>query len=120
MPTPARTAAARHANAAALPPRIARSLLKLGRDIDIARKKRRLTVAALCERAGISAPLYQRLITGAPGTSVGAYAMLLFALGMGTPFDKLMDASGDDAGLMLEHDRLPQRVRMARGATGAL
>ena len=67
-----------------LPPRIARSLQKLGSDIEIARKKRRLTVAALCERAGISAPLYQRLVTGAPGTSVGAYAMVLFALGTGT------------------------------------
>ncbi len=102
------------------PPRIARSLVKLGRDIDVARKKRRLTIAALCERAGISAPLYARLVAGAPGTSVGAYAMVLFALGMGTPFDSLMDAAMDDAGLLLEEERLPSRVSSPRKRSGAL
>lgn len=103
-----------------LTPRIARSLVKLGRDIDVARKKRRLTIAALCERAGISAPLYARLVAGAPGTSVGAYAMVLFALGMGTPFDSLMDAAMDDAGLLLEEERLPSRVSNPRKRSGAL
>jgi len=103
-----------------LPPRIARSLVALGRDIDIARKKRRLTIAALCERAGISAPLYARMVAGAPGTSVGAYAMVLFALGMGTPFDGLMEVSKDDAGLLLEEERLPKRVRNPRKQSGAL
>jgi hypothetical protein len=103
-----------------LPPRIARSLLKLGRDIEVARKKRRLTISALCERAGISAPLYARLAAGAPGTSVGAYAMVLFALGMGTPFDSLMDAAKDDTGLLLEEERLPKRVRHPRNQSGAL
>ena len=103
-----------------LPPRIARSLAKLGRDIDVARKKRRLTIAALCERAGISAPLYARLVDGAPGTSIGAYVMVLFALGMGTPFDSLMDAAKDDTGLLLEEERLPKRVRNPRNKSGAL
>jgi transcriptional regulator with XRE-family HTH domain len=97
-----------------LPPRIARSLEKFGADVEIARKKRRLTMAALCERAGISVPLYQRLIRGAAGTSVGAYAMVLFALGRGTPFDTLLDMAQDDTGLLLEQERLPQRVRVAR------
>lgn len=104
----------------ALPPRVARSLLKFGRDIDTARKKRRLTVAALCERAGISPPLYQRLVAGAPGTSVGAYAMVLFSLGMGTPLEALMDAARDDTGLMLDEERLPRRVRMLRKTASAL
>lgn len=103
-----------------IPPRIARSLVALGRDIDIARKKRRLTIAALCERAGISAPLYARMVAGAPGTSVGAYAMVLFALGVGTPFDSLMEVSKDDTGLLLDEERLPKRVRSPRKESGAL
>ena len=103
-----------------MPPRIARSLAKFGADVDIARKKRRLTMAALCERAGISLPLYQRLVRGAPGTSVGAYAMVLFALGRGTPFDALLDVANDDTGLLLEIGRLPQRVRTPRNPSGAL
>ena len=97
-----------------IPPRIARSLQKFGVDVEIARKKRRLTMAALSERAGISVPLYRRLVQGAAGTSIGAYAMLLFALGRGTPFDTLLDVGQDDTGLLLDTERLPQRVRMPR------
>jgi len=109
-----------HPIATRLPPRIARSLAKFGRDVDIARKKRRLTVAALCERAGISVPVYWRLVEGAIGTSVGAYVMVLYALGLGTPFDNLLDAAKDDTGLLLDEGRLPRRVRTARNKTGAL
>jgi len=97
-----------------LSPRIARTLVKLGHDIEIARKKRRLTMAALCERAGLSIPLYRRMVSGSPGTSIGAYAMVLFALGMGTPFDGLVDVARDDVGLLLEEERLPKRVRPSR------
>ena len=103
-----------------LSPRVARSLNKLGHDIEVARKKRRLTVAAVCERAGISAPLYARLAKGEPGTSIGAYARVLFALGVGTPFDHLLDAAQDDAGLLLDEARLPKRVRHSRKDAAAL
>jgi len=60
------------------------------------------------------------LVHGAPGTSIAAYATVLFALGMGTPFDGLMDAAKDDTGLMLEEECLPKRVRSPRKETGAL
>ncbi|MEO8753907.1 MAG: hypothetical protein ABI624_14655 [Casimicrobiaceae bacterium] len=93
---------------------------KLGRDLEIARKKRRLTVAALCQRAGISPPLYRRMVDGAAGTSIGAYAMVLFALGFGTPFDSMVDVTRDDTGLLLDERRLPQRVRPPRNKPGAL
>lgn len=96
------------------PPRIAQSLSKFGRDVDIARKKRRLTIADLCERAGITPPLYSRLVKGEPGTAVGAYAMVLFALGCGTPFDALMDPARDDVGMVLSEEQLPRRVRVNR------
>jgi transcriptional regulator with XRE-family HTH domain len=95
-------------------------LQKFGHDIEIARKKRHLTMASLCERAGISIPLYVRLISGNPGTSIGAYARVLFALGLGTPFDVLADAAKDDIGLLLDERRLPQRIRGPGKQTGAL
>lgn len=101
-------------------PKISRSLKKFGHDVDVARKKRHLTIATLCERAGITAPLYGRLIAGNPGTSIGAYATVLFALGLGTPFDALADVAKDDTGLLLDEQRLPQRVRNPRKQTGAL
>lgn len=103
-----------------LPPRIQRSLAKLGRDIDIARKKRRLTIESLCERAGVSMPLYFRMVEGGGGTSIGAYAMVLYALGLETPFENLADAGKDSTGLLLDEARLPQRVRNSKTRTGAL
>jgi transcriptional regulator with XRE-family HTH domain len=101
-------------------PKIDRSLQKFGGDIEIARKKRHLTIASLCDRAGISLPLYDRLVAGNPGTSIGAYASVMFALGLGTPFETLADAAKDDTGLLLEEARLPQRIRNPRKQTGAL
>ncbi len=103
-----------------LPPRIKLSLEKLGEDIEMARKKRRLTTAALCERAGISRPLYLRMIQGAPGTSIGAYAMVFWGLGMGTIFEELCDGAHDTTGILLEEGRLPKRIRPSKTKTGAL
>jgi transcriptional regulator with XRE-family HTH domain len=103
-----------------LPPRIKLSLTKLGEDIEIARKKRRLTTTALCERAGISRPLYLRMIHGAPGTSIGAYAMVFFGLGLGTIFDEVCDSVRDTTGMLLEEGRLPKRIRPSKTKTGAL
>lgn len=107
-------------NKSHLPSRIKLSLAKLGEDIEIARKKRRLTTTSLCERAGISRPLYLRMINGAPGTSIGAYAMVLWGLGMGTIFDDLCDSSQDHTGMLLEEGRLPKRIRPRKNLTGAL
>ena len=101
-------------------PAVARSLVKLGRDIEVARKKRQLTVAALCGRAGISASLYKRMTEGRPGTAINAYAMVFFALGLGTPMADLVDAGRDDTGLMLDIERLPRRIRPRRDKSGAL
>lgn len=103
-----------------LPPRIKLSLEKLGEDIEMARKKRRLTTAALCERAGISRPLYLRMIQGAPGTSIGAYAMVFWGLGMGTIFEEVCDSSRDTTGILLDEARLPKRIRPSKTKTGAL
>lgn len=102
------------------PSRTERSLVKFGADIEIARKKRRLTVKMVCERASISGTLYTRLIRGSPGTSLGACAQVLFALGVGTPFETLLDVAKDDAGLLLDEQRLPQRVRGPNAGKGAL
>jgi len=42
------------------------------------------------------------------------YAMALFVLGFGDPLGALIDVSRDDAGLLLDEERLPKRVRMKK------
>jgi transcriptional regulator with XRE-family HTH domain len=94
-----------------LPPPVRHSLAKLGRDIGIARRKRRLTVAMMAERLSVSKPTYLRVERGEPTVGMGVYAVALFVLGLGTPFGDLVDASRDDQALVLDIERLPERVR---------
>lgn len=97
-----------------LPPSVWQSLLKLGGDLSIARRKRRLTVAMMCERLGVSKSTWQRMEKGDPRVSMGAYAQALFVLGLGTPLGALADQGADEAGLLLEAERLPKRVMPPR------
>ncbi len=93
-----------------LPPSVRRSLSKLGSDLSIARRKRRLTVAMMCERLGVSRSTWQRMEKGDATVSMGAYAQALFVLGFGTPLGDLADQLADEAGLLLDAERLPKRI----------
>jgi len=100
-----------------LPPNVRRSLKKFGGDLSIARRKRRLTVAMLCERIGVSKSTWQRMEKGDPTVSIGAYVQALFVLGFGAPLGDLADQRDDELGLMLEAERLPKRIIPPRDAT---
>ena len=97
-----------------LPPKLRRSLTKIGGDISVARKKRNLTVAMMAERLGVAKATYLRVEKGDPSVSMGAYAMTLFVLGFADALSDLVDPSGDDQGLLLDVDRLPKRVRVKK------
>ena len=98
------------------PPSVQRALRSLGRDIRIARKKRRIPVADFAVRMGVAPGTLARLEKGESGVSLGALAMALLALGELRRLDELLDVSKDDSGLMLDLDNLPQRIRSARSA----
>lgn len=102
-----------------LPPKVRRSLVKLGSDLAIARRKRNLTVQMLAERVGVARSTYLRLEKGDPTVSMGVYAMALFALGFGEALGDIADVRRDDTGLLLDAERLPKRVRVKKG-TAAL
>lgn len=97
-----------------LPPKTRRSLGKFGADLSLARRKRRLTVAMMAERAGISKSTYQRAEKGDPTVAMGVYAMILFVLGLGDAFGDLVDPRKDDQGLLLDEQRVPRRVRVKK------
>ena len=97
-----------------LPVQVRRSLVKLGSDLSIARRKRHLTVAMMCERTGVSKSTWQRVEKGDPTVAMGAYAQALFVLGLGTPLAELADQRTDEQGLLLDAERLPKRVNLPR------
>jgi hypothetical protein len=46
-----------------------------------------------------------------PGVALGNYASVLFVLGLADRLAELADLRRDTAGLELEQERLPQRIR---------
>src|ERR1700744_5355108 len=94
----------------ALPVPVVRALRKLGRDIRDARRRRRIPVAILAARASISRMTLYQVEKGKSGVSAGAYATVLFALGMLDHLADVADLRHDIVGLALEEENLPQRI----------
>jgi hypothetical protein len=92
---------------------VARALRKLGHDIRDARR-RRIPVAILAERASIGRMTLNRIEKGDPRASLGAYATVLFALGMVERLADVADPRYDSVGLELEEEHLPERIRLSR------
>src|SRR6266852_152282 len=90
-----------------LPPKVRRSLRKLGADIAVGRRRRSLTTQMMAERLGVAKSTYLRVEKGDPTVSMGVYAMALFVLGVGDALGGLVDPRGDDQGLLLDAERLP-------------
>ena len=93
------------------PPSVQRALRALGRDIGIARRKRRLPVADFAVRMGVSQGTLIRLEKGEAGVSIGALAMAFLVLGELHRIEDILDVSRDDTGLLLDIDSLPRRIR---------
>ena len=101
----------------ALPIPVKRALAKLGADISSARRRRRIPMELLAERAFVGRNTITRVEKGDPRVSMGIYATVLFVLGFSDRLSDLADPASDRIGLDLEEERLPERVR-SRRATG--
>jgi transcriptional regulator with XRE-family HTH domain len=93
---------------------VARALRKLGNDIRDARRRRRIPVAILAERASVSRMTLSKAEKGDPGVSLGTYATVLFSLGMIERLADVADPRHDALGLELEEEHLPKRIRLSR------
>ena len=97
-----------------LPVPVLRALRKLGQDIRDARRRRRIPVAILAERASLSRMTLNRIEKGDAAVSIGNYATVLFALGLIDRLAGLADAMQDAVGRELEEEHLPERIRLSR------
>ena len=95
----------------ALPVPVRNALRKLGQDIRDARLRRRVSTLIMASRALIDRKTLRKVEHGDSGVSVGAYATILFVLGMTDRLADLADARFDRVGLALEEERLPKRIR---------
>lgn len=93
---------------------VSRALRKLGHDIRNSRRRRRIPVAILAQRASISRMTLNKVEKGDPGVSIGNYTAVLFALGMVERLADVADPRHDTIGLDLEEEHLPERIRLSR------
>lgn len=98
------------------PPPVSRALNKLGQDIALTRRRRRMTQASLAERAGLSLATVGRMEAGDPRIPIHFIARTLHVFGEIETLSQLLDTATDDMGLALMDAALPKRVRSKKSA----
>ncbi len=98
------------------PAAVRRALRKLGADIRDARRRRRLPMAVVAERAFTSRSTLQRVEAGDTNVGIGIYAGVLQALGLLDGLSQIADIGNDSVGQALASAELPKHVRFKRPA----
>lgn len=101
-----------------LPIPVRRALHKLGKDLSAARRRRRIPMELMAERAGFSRITLGKIEKGSASVSMGAYASALFVLGMTNNLYELADVAKDMVGRELEEENLPKRIRLPQSLQG--
>lgn len=103
-----------------LPLPVERAIRKLGSDVALARRRRRISQASLAERMGASVSTVRRMEKGDVRVPIHFFARALYVFGEIQALAGLLDTARDDIGLTLMDENLPQRVRSKPGKSGAL
>jgi transcriptional regulator with XRE-family HTH domain len=93
-------------------PATRRILDELGRNIRLARLRRRFSASQVAERAGISRPTLRSVERGDPSVALGAYASVLLCLGLEK--DLSLVAKDDLLGRKIQDAQLPLKARAPR------
>lgn len=94
--------------------KLAALLTALGENIRLARKRRHLSSTMLAERAGMTRMTLSKIEKGEPTVSLGAYANVLFSLGLEKDLSHI--AGDDEFGRKLQDIALlsPQKNHITR------
>ena len=91
------------------PPAAVEDILKrLGRNLRIARLRRKLSREELAERVGISRYVLADIEKGKPTTAIAAYLGALWVLGSLRDMREVADPDSDEEGKILERARSPK------------
>lgn len=100
-------------------PTNSRLLQSLGENLRLARKRRKLTLEQVAERAGIARSTLWLIEKGDPGVAIGAYLQVLFVLGLEKDISKI--AAEDELGRKLQDAKFLQKIPaagMSKNRTG--
>lgn len=87
-----------------LPRKVKSNLETMGEQIKLARRRRKLSIATIAQRAQCSELTVIRAERGTPSVSIGVYARILYGLGLDE--DLLLIAKDDVAGNVLVNAQL--------------
>ena len=94
-----------------LPVSACRTLKKLGADLALARKRRRISTISMAERAGISRTTLNKIECGDASVAMASWVAIILILGFEKRLGDLAAPATDDMGLALDAERIPQRIR---------
>lgn len=94
-----------------VPPRMETLLSDLGENIKLARLRRKISSTMMAERAGMTRKTLRSIEKGESGVSIGAYANVLFCLGLQN--DLASVARADEFGRQLQDIALVQKKSKA-------
>ena len=96
---------------------VTRALTALGRNIELARRRRGLSQADLASRMSVSVSTVRRLEDGHPGTALTYWASALQVFGDLEKLSLLLDTQADSVGLARMDAELPSRIYSKRRKT---
>lgn len=96
-----------------LTPGLTRQMESFGQRLELARRRRKLTILQMSERIGVSRLTYSKMETGDPAVSLGNYVKALNTLGLLNDFNEL--AKEDEIGRQLQDAELTHTSTPSRG-----
>ncbi len=97
------------------PYQVEQALKRLGKNLRVARTRRKLTIAEAAKKIGTGPRAVMDAEKGKPSTTVGVYAALLWAYDLLTPLSDLANPNTDEQGLTLVSIKERSRVRKSKG-----
>ena len=98
----------------ALPVMVKDQLQRLGRDLALARKRRRTSRRDMAERMMVNLKTVQRMEEGDPAVGIGIVASALWVLGMHRRLGELAAPETDATGLQEDIRQLPRDFRKTK------
>lgn len=98
----------------AYPEDVRMQLRLYGERMKTARVRRRWSKRELAARTGVERRTVARLENGEPGVGLGVFLSVLWVLGLWDTIRDVAAPEADKAGVFLEQQRQPKRVRQAR------
>lgn len=95
----------------ALPLPVERAISKLGSDISLARRRRRISQASLAQRIKASLSTVRRMEQGDPRVPIHFFARAIYLFGEIHSLQNLLDTPNDEIGLTLMDEVVPKRIR---------